>query len=179
MTLVEVMISFAIFAFAATAVMSGLIQAHKLSSSNLAQSYAASMAQSLMEEVIRVSPSVLADPDETSISIKLATLRSGNYTSIDNFSLPWSTSSTTYTSIGTTTDGILTDAAYEADSNTIRPERFMHMRVNLQREIESTNNRVRITLRYQWEVPDRKQANGDPLYLSGEIRTVRSTALRF
>lgn len=179
MTLVEVMVSFAIFAFAATAVVAGLIQTQKLSMSNLSQSYAQSTAQAVIEEVIRVPPSQLSDPDLTEITIKLATLTSSNYTSIDDFTIPWSTSATEFTEIGTTSAGILTDAAYIADSHTIRPERFMRMQINLQREIEAANNRVRITLRYRWAVPDRSNSDGSPIFLSGETRTIRSTALRF
>jgi hypothetical protein len=133
----------------------------------------------VIEEVIRVPPSMLADLTLTEIEVKLAQLTDQNYTSLEDFNLPWATDDTTFTEIGTTAAGILTDAAYIADSNEIRPERFMRMRLNLQREIESNQNRVRIVLRYQWEVPDRQGANGDPIYLNGEIRTVRSTALRF
>ncbi|MGH8021650.1 MAG: hypothetical protein ACREIA_25870, partial [Opitutaceae bacterium] len=81
--------------------------------------------------------------------------------------------------IGTSSAGILTDAAYIADSNTIRTQRFMPMQVNLERTVEETDNRVRITLRYRWAIPDRKAADGSPIYLSGELRTIRSTALRF
>lgn len=179
MTLIEVAVSFAIFAFLATGVVAGIIQARRLSESNLAQSYAHSTAQAVMEEVIRVPPSMLADEALTAIDVKLAQLTDLNYTSLEDFSLAWAADDTTFVEIGTTDAGILTDAAYIANSNTIRPERFMRMRLNLQRTIESNQNRVRIVLRYQWEVPDRKGTNGAPIYLSGEIRTIRSTALRF
>jgi type II secretory pathway pseudopilin PulG len=179
MTLIEVAVSFTVFAVAATGVVASLIQARRLSESNLAQGYAHSTAQAVIEEVIRVPPSMLADLTLTEIEVKLAQLTDQNYTSLEDFNLPWATDDTTFTEIGTTAAGILTDAAYIADSNEIRPERFMRMRLNLQREIESNQNRVRIVLRYQWEVPDRQGANGDPIYLNGEIRTVRSTALRF
>mgnify|MGYP006213538539 CR=1 FL=1 len=113
------------------------------------------------------------------MTIKLATLTPNNLTSMNDFSLPWSENSSTYTGIGTTSEGILTDAAYMADSNTIRTQRFMPMRVNLEREIEANSNRVRIILRYQWAIPDRRAADGSLMYHSGELRTVRSTALRF
>jgi type II secretory pathway pseudopilin PulG len=179
MTLVEVMVSFGIFALAATGVVASLIQVQKLSHSNLSQGYAYTAAQSVMEEIIRIPPARLADPDETSVTIKLATLTASNFTSMSDFTLPWSTNASLYSNIGTTPEGILTDAAYIADSNTIRTRRFMPMRVNLEREIEADNNRVRITLRYQWAIPDRKAKDGSLIYHSGALRTVRSTALRF
>ena len=179
MTLVEIMVSFGIFALLASAVMAGLVQSNKISLSNLSQSYAQAVAQSVVEEVVRTSPTLLADSAESSINIKVAQLTSSNSTSIEDFSLPWAANDTTFTSIGTTSKGILTDAAYVASSNTIRPERFMKMNLNLRRDVENSSNRIRITLRYQWEVPDRRKRDGTPLYLSGEIRTVRSTALRF
>jgi prepilin-type N-terminal cleavage/methylation domain-containing protein len=179
MTLIEMTVSFTIFAVAATGVVASLIQARKLSESNLAQGYAHSTAQAVIEEVIRVPPSMLADETLTSIDIKLARLTDTNCTALEDFTLSWATDDTTYVEIGTTEAGILTDAAYVADANEIRPERFMRMRLNLQREIETDQNRVRIVLRYQWEIPDRRGANGDPIFLDGEIRTIRSTALRF
>jgi type II secretory pathway pseudopilin PulG len=179
MTLIEVAISFGVFAIVAAGVVAALIQGRKISESNLAQGYAHSTAQAVMEEIIRVPPSMLADPTLTGIEIKLAQLTSSNYTSLEDFTLNWANDDTTFVEIGTTSSGVLTDAAYIANSNTIRPERFMKMRVNLRREIESSQNRVRITLRYQWQVPDRIGASGAAVYLSGELRTVRSTALRF
>ncbi|HEX9781570.1 MAG TPA: hypothetical protein VGA56_02425 [Opitutaceae bacterium] len=179
MTVVEVVVSFGIFAFAATGVVAGLLQAQKVSYSNHSQGYAYAVAQSVMEELVRIPPARLADPGESSVTIKLATLTASNCTSFEDFTIPWSSPSTDFTNIGTTPAGILTDAAYIADSNTIRTERFMPMRINLQRLIEGNANRVSFTLRYQWAVPDRKTPGGDPIYLSGELRTVRSTALRF
>lgn len=179
MTLVEVMVSFGIFAFAATGVVASIVQVRKLAYSNLSQGYAYAAAQSVLEEIIRIPPARLADPDETSVTVKLATLTSKNLTSMTDVELPWSEGATTFTDIGTTSEGILTDAAYIADSNTIRTQRFMRMRVNLERTIEDSNNRVRVTLRYQWAIPDRKAGDGSPLYLAGELRTIRSTALRF
>ena len=92
--------------------------------------------------------------------------------------LPWATDAATFTDIGPNADGILTDAAYVASSNVIRPERYLLMRVNLQRVIDSSEDRVRIVLRYQWAAPDRLAAS-TPQYLSGELRTIRSRALRF
>lgn len=178
MTLVEVMVSVFIFAIAAGAVLASFLMTRKIAISNLAESFAQTTAQSIIEQIIRVSPTILADATQTEVEIKLPTLTSENYTSMPSYTLPWASDATTFTDIGST-NGILVDAAYIAASNTIHPERYMKMKVNLQRTIESSDNRVRIVLRYQWEIPDRKKADGTPIYLTGEIRTVRSMALRF
>ncbi|BET68110.1 hypothetical protein ASA1KI_30280 [Opitutales bacterium ASA1] len=179
MTLVEVMVSFGIFAFAATGVVSGILQVQKLSLGNLAQSYAHSTAQSVMEELIRMPPARLADATQASVAIKLPTLTSANTTTFVDFELPWASDATTFTNLGSNSAGVLTDAAYIADSNTIRPDRYLPMRMNLQRTIETDNNRVLVVVRYQWQIPDRKTSSGASIFLSGELRTVRSFALRF
>jgi type II secretory pathway pseudopilin PulG len=179
MTLVEVMVSFGIFAFAATGVVSGILQVQRLSLGNLAQSYAHTTAQSVMEELVRMPPSRLADAAQTSVAIKLPTLTTANKTTFVDFELPWSSDATTFTNLGSNSAGVLTDAAYIADSNTIRPDRYLPMRVNLQRTIENDTNRVLVVVRYQWQIPDRKTSSGAPIFLSGELRTVRSFALRF
>lgn len=179
MTLVEIMVSFGIFAIVAGGVIASLLHTQRLAASNLSQTYAHATAQSIIEEIIRLPPAILADPAETEVAIRVASLTSTNRTALDEFSLPWATTSTDFTAIGSTAEGVLMDAAYIESSNIIRPERYMLMRLNLQREIESADHRVRIVLRYQWAVPDRKSSDGSPLYLSGEIRTFRSMALRF
>jgi len=57
----------------------------------------------------------------------------------------------------------------------IRPRRYMKMGVNLARSIDSSGSMVAITLKYQWEVPNKKASNGiDPVYLTREIRFVKS-----
>ena len=178
MTLVELMVAATLFTVVATGVTSCFIQALKYSESNLAQGYANQVAQSILEQVISVPPNALFDSAESSVTINLPDLNDANHTTMPQISLPWAADATTFTEIGPDADGILTDAAYVADSNVIRPDRYLRMRVNLQREIESTEHRVKIVLRYQWAAPDRLGATA-PKYLSGEIRTIRSKALRF
>lgn len=179
MTLVEIMVAVGLFALVAGGVISCLIQTLKFSESNLAQSYAQSIAQSIMEQVISNPPSLLCSGTETQVEITLPALNSSNYTTMPGLMLPWSTTATSFTDVGPTTQGVLSDAAYIASAHIIRPERYLRMRVNLQRTVETNDNRVRIVLRYQWAIPDRTGAAGAPIYLSGEIRTVRSMALRF
>lgn len=178
MTLVEIMVSVFIFSIAAGAVLAAFLMTRKIAVSNLSESFAQITAQSIIEQIIRIPPTVLADSAQSSVEIKLPTLTSTNRTSMPSYSLPWASASTDYTSIGST-NGILVDAAYIAASNTIHPERYMKMKVNLQRTIENSENRVRIVLRYQWEIPDRKKTDGTSIYLTGQITTIRSMALRF
>lgn len=178
MTLVEVMVAATLFTLVATGVTSCFIQAMKYSESNLAQGYAQQVAQSIIEQVISVPPNLLFDTNETTIAITLPDLNDDNHTSMPQIALPWAADATTFTEIGPDAEGILTDAAYVAASNVIRPEKYLRMRINLQREIESSEHRVKIVLRYQWAAPDRLGAT-TPHYLSGEIRTIRSKALRF
>jgi hypothetical protein len=178
MTLVELMVAATLFTAVATGVASCFIQALKYSESNLAQSYAHQVAQSILEQVISVPPTLLFDTAETSVVINLPDLNDDNHTSMPQISLPWAADASTYTEVGPDAAGILADAAYVASNNTIRPEKYLPMRINLQREIDTNEHRVRIVLRYQWAAPDRLGA-ATPQYLSGEIRTVRSKALRF
>jgi len=179
MTLAEIMVAASLFTVVATGVVSCFIQVLKLSESNLAQSYAHQVAQSIIEQVISVPPGLLFDDTETTIEITLPALNSSNYTSMPGLTLPWAADSTTFTEIGPSAEGVLADAAYVASSNIIRPEKYLRMRVNLQREIEASEHRMKIVLRYQWAQPDRKGANNAPIFLSSEIRTIRSMALRF
>lgn len=180
MTLVEVMVAATLFTLVATGVVSCFIHVLKLSESNLAQSYAHQVAQSIMEQVISIPPGRLTDEDETEIQITLPALNDDNYTTMPDLVIPWAANDTTYTEIGPAAEGVLADAAYVADSNIIRPEKYLRMRVNLQRTIESSEHRVKIVLRYQWVPPDRRGGSGDGAnFLAGEIRTIRSMALRF
>lgn len=176
MTLVEVMVAATLFTVVATGVTSCFIHVLKYSESNLAQSYAHQVAQSIIEQVISVPPSLLADPAETGVDINLPELTAANVTTMPRVTLPWAADATTFTEIGDESEGILTDAAYIAATNVIRPERHLPMRVNLQRIIDASEHRVKIVLRYQWAAPER---NGNVRYLSGEMRTIRSLALRF
>lgn len=178
MTLVELMVSATLFTLVAGGVISCFIQAMKYSESNLAQTYAQQVAQSIVEQVISVPPGLLFDPDQTQIQITLPSLNSSNYTSMPDIVVPWAADSTTFTEIGPSAQGVLADAAYVASSRIIRPQRYLRMRINLQRELELSENRMKVVLRYQWAMPDRLGAPA-PQFLNGEIRTIRSMALRF
>ncbi len=177
-SLVEVMIAFGLFTLVAGGVLACFIHSEKNARSNLARAYAEMTAQSLIEQIVRLPTSTLMNTTETEVEIILTTLTSTNRTTMDPFLIPWSTDSTTFTQLGGS-GGILLDAAYIESSNIIRPERYMRMRVNLERTINSGDGRVAVTLRYQWEIPDRRSSTGTGIYLSDEIRTVRSTVASF
>jgi type II secretory pathway pseudopilin PulG len=179
MTLVEVMVSIAIFAVMASSLLAGFLFSLRLSENNLAQAYANSTAQSVVEQIVCVSPALLTSSTEAGVEIKVPVLNDSNYTTMPAFTLPWATDDTTYTTVLTSPQGVLADAAYVAASQTIRPERYLPIEFNLQRTIQSDLTSVHILLRYRWQIPDRRNADGTPIWLSGELRTIRSKALRF
>jgi hypothetical protein len=170
------MVATLVFAMTASGVTACFIQAMKYSESNLAQSYAQQVAQSIIEQVISVPPALLFDSTQANIEITLPSLNASNRTSMPGVNIPWAANSTTFTEIGPSSQGVLTDAAYLYATNVIRPERYLRMQVNLERTLEPVENRMKIVLRYKWARPERK---GTPTFLNGEIRTIRSTALRF
>jgi hypothetical protein len=176
------MISIGIFGLVAGGVMASMLYSQRLAESNLAQSYAGITGQSIIEQIVRLPADTLTDETATGVEILIPFVTTGNNTSLERISVPWSTSDDTFTEIGPDGDptkGILVDAAYIPASQQIRPERHMRFRVNLQRTIERSDHRVGLVLRYQWEVPDRKGTGGTPVFLSGILTTVRSTAVSF
>ncbi len=181
-TLVELMVSMGILAVVAGGVMASMLYSQRLAQSNLAQSYAAITAQSIIEQLVRLPADTLTDETTTGAEILIPYVTSSNNTSLERISVPWSTDDDVFTDIGPAenpTQGILVDAAYIPAGNKIRPERYMRFRVNLERTVEAAEHRVSIVLRYQWEVPDRRADDGAPVYLSGILTTVRSTAVSF
>lgn len=173
------MISVGLFAILASSLLAGFLFTRRLSENNLAQGYAHSTAQSIVEQIVCVSPTLLASASETGVEIKMPVLNASNYTTMPAFTLPWAADDSTFTTVLTSPEGVLVDAAYIASSHTIRPERYMPIEFNLQRVIPDDLTRVHIVLRYRWQIPDRRNADGSPIWLSGELRTIRSKALRF
>jgi hypothetical protein len=178
MTLVEVMVAFSIFTLVAGGLLACMLQAEKSARSNLARAYAETTAQSIMEQIVRVPTSTLMNSTQTTVDVLLASLTSTNQTVMEEVQVPWSSDATTFTALGGS-QGILTDAAYIAATNKVRPERYMKMRINLQRTVNTSDSRVAVVLRYQWEIPDRKSSGGSGIYLTDEIRTVRSSVSSF
>jgi len=52
----------------------------------------------------------------------------------------------------------------------------MKMRVNIRRTVHSGDDNVEIVLTYQWQPPSRNALPADNVYLTREIRTIRSQA---
>lgn len=181
MTLIEAVVSLSLLTVIAGSVVSGLTFSRKMAESNLAQSYAQMTAQSIVEQIVRVPTAILEDTTETGVRILIPFVTTDNTVTMEDVEIPWATTEA-YSDLGPAEDptlGVLVDAAYIANGNVIRPTRYMKMRVNLQRIVEATEARTTIQLRYQWEIPDRKASDGSPIYLSGELRTVRSKAVSF
>jgi prepilin-type N-terminal cleavage/methylation domain-containing protein len=182
-SLVEIMISMAVLSMMIGGVFVALIQTQRLAESNLAQAYAEVTAQSIIEQLIAQPYTVLSDTTLTSVTIKLPSLNEDNETVMEDFELEWAANANDFEAIGTPDpdQGVLTDVAYIRESNTIRPERYLRMRVCLLRDTTANsinNRRVPLTLRYQWAAPDRRIGT-EPVYLTGELRTVRSSASSF
>jgi len=121
------------------------------------------------------------------VPLKFIGVANDNHAAVQNFSLYWATNTTAtpFTQIGEREDpnvltsairGIVLDVEFQDSAGVlIRPRRYMKMGVNLARSIDSSGSMVAITLKYQWEVPNKKASNGiDPVYLTREIRFVKS-----
>jgi len=171
-----------ILSIVAGGVMSSVLYSQKLAESNLAQSYASLTAQSVIEQIVRLPADTLTDAGATSVTVLIPFVTSSNKTSMSRIPIPWSTEEDEFTDVGPIddpTEGILVDAAYIPSGQIIRPERYMRFRVNLQRTVETSEHRVTIVLRYQWAAPEQRGSGGTPVFLSGILTTVRSTAVSF
>jgi hypothetical protein len=72
--------------------------------------------------------------------------------------------------------GVVMDVEYRNSTTNavIRPKRYMTMLVNFQRVPNPNNGTVAIVLNYKWAVPDQHTSAGGPVYLSSQVRTVKS-----
>lgn len=171
-----------ILVIAAGGVLSSMLYSQKLAQSNLSQSYAELTAQSIIEQVVRLPADILGDNSAPGVPVLIPFVTTGNNTVLERVTIPWATDEDDFVDFGSATNpsrGILVDAAYIPDGHVIRPERYMRMRVNLSRINEPAEHRITIVLRFQWEVPDRKNADGTPVFLGSQLTTVRSTAVSF
>jgi len=176
------MVSLGILGIVAGGILSALLYSQRIAASNLDQSYAAITAQSIIEQIVRQPVERLRQEGLAGIDIFMPFVEPDNSTSLRRTLIPFSDDPTVFTDIGPEGNaalGILVDAAYQANGNIIRPERYMPFRVNLSRQVEATESRVSFVLRYQWAVPDRKGADQTPIYLSGILTSFRSTAVSF
>lgn len=186
LSLVELMISFSLFTIMALGSLTALLQTRKMSEDNVAQATAAVIAQGIIEQV-QLNPytAIVDTAGSPNLALKFTGANSNNLASIQQYALPWATDSTTFTEVGAQADptdptspvlGVLLDLAYMDGSTVIRPARYMKMRVNVMRTVNSGNHNVEVVMTYQWQPPSRNYGSMGPTYLTREIRTIRSEA---
>jgi hypothetical protein len=180
------MAAFTLFSLMALASVSALIQTRKMSEDNVAQATAAVIAQGIIEQV-QLNPyaSISDTVGSPNLELKFTGSNINNLASIQQYNLPWATDSTTFTEIGARVDpedpssailGVLLDLDYKAGTTVIRPGRYMKMRVNMQRTVHAGDDNVEIVLTYQWQPPSRNHGTSGGVYLTRELRTIRSQA---
>lgn len=180
------MLAFAIFTITALACVSALLHTRRMSEDNVAQATASVIAQGIIEQVQLNSYSAVADTVDTpNLELKFTGMNTNNLASIQQYDLPWATDTTTFTAIGARVNpadatsailGVLLDLEYKVGSTVIRPARYMKMRVNMRRTVHAGDDNVEIVLTYQWQPPSRNALPTDNVYLTREIRTIRSQA---
>ncbi|HEY8994766.1 MAG TPA: prepilin-type N-terminal cleavage/methylation domain-containing protein [Lacunisphaera sp.] len=186
LSLVEIMVAFGLFSILALGSLNGLLQTRRMSEDNVAQATAAVIAQGIIEQV-QLNPYDAVSDTATSpnLELKFTGENTNNLASIQQYDLPWNTDTTTFTEIGARVDpadtssailGVLLDLDYKDGTKVIRPGRYMKMRVNIRRTVHSGDDNVEIILTYQWQPPSRNALAGDQVYLTREIRTIRSQA---
>jgi hypothetical protein len=183
---VEVMVAAVIFAAMALGSLSALIQARRMSEDNVAQATAAVIAQGIIEQV-HLNP-YIAITDTTgspNLLLKFTGENTNNLASIQQYELPWATDASTFTEIGARSDpadptspvkGVLIDLDYKVGTQVVRPGRYMKMRVNIRRTVNPSDHNVQIVLTYSWRPYSRNPLDSDSIYLTRELRTVRSEA---
>lgn len=186
MSLVEVMVAFTLFSIMALGSLSALIQTRKMSEDNVAQATAAVIAQGIIEQVHLNAYSAISDTATSpNLELKFTGTNTNNLASIQQYDLPWATNTTTFTEIGARVDpsdstsailGVLLDLDYKDGGRVIRPGRYMKMRVNIRRTVHSGDDNVEVILTYSWQPPSRNNLTSDDIYLTRELRTIRSQA---
>ena len=185
-TLVEIMIAFGVFSIMALGSITALLQTRRMSEDNVAQATAAVIAQGIIEQVQLNGYSAIADTATTpNLELKFTGANTNNLASIQQYDLPWAADAATFTAIGARVDpedpasailGVLLDLDYKVGATVVRPARYMKMRVNIRRTVHSGDDNVEIVLTYQWQPPSRNALAADNVYLTREIRTIRSQA---
>lgn len=186
MTLTEIMIAFGIFAIMSLACITALLQTRRMSEDNVAQATAAVIAQGIIEQVQLNGYEAIADTATSpNLELKFTGTNTNNLASIQQYDLPWASDATTFTQIGARADpedpasavlGVLLDLEYKSGPKVVRPARYMKMRVNMRRTVHAGDDNVEIILTYQWQPPSRNALSNQNVYLTREIRTIRSQA---
>lgn len=186
LSLVEVMAAMILFTMMSLGTLAALLQTRKMSEDNVAQATAAVIAQGIIEQV-QLNPYTAIEDTAGSpnLELKFTGANTNNLASIQQYLLPWAPDATTFTEIGARVDpsdptsavlGVLLDLDYKAaDGTVIRPGRYMKMRVNVRRVVNSGDHNVEILMTYSWRPPSRNTGN-NVTYLTRELRTIRSEA---
>ena len=180
------MIAFGVFSLMALGSITALLQTRRMSEDNVAQATAAVIAQGIIEQVQLNGYEAIADTvSSPNLELKFTGANTNNLASIQQYDLPWAPDDTTLTPIGarvvpgdltSAVLGVLLDLDYKVGTTVVRPARYMKMRVNIRRSVHSGDDNVEIVLTYQWQPPSRNALATDNVYLTREIRTIRSQA---
>ena len=190
-TLVEVMIAMGIFMMLSSAIATTLIQLRRQGENSVSLALADATAEGLLEQVRRTNYGALSDlsgTSNTSVDLLFIDVNASNRATVQPYPFTWSPDDTTFHAIGAMVDptvtpdsaiqfrGVLLDVDYKDTlGNTIRPRRYMPMKINLTRTVNANLDAVQVCLRYQWAVPDRVSATGGIVYYPPrEIRTIIS-----
>jgi len=116
-----------------------------------------------------------------SVELKFLGVGANNYATVQTFNLYWAANNALYVEVGERSDpgdltsamiGVVLDMDYKVGSTVIRPRRYMKMKVNLTRTMNTNKTAVEIVLRYQWAKPEKL---GQIAYTTiKEVRTIVS-----
>ena len=116
-----------------------------------------------------------------SVELKFIAVGTGNFAEVQTSNLYWANGPDAFVNVGARVDasdltssvlGVVLDMDYRnASGQIVRPRRYMPMRVNITRTLNADSNAVHITLRYQWQQPDRR-AGALVYFPVRELRTV-------
>lgn len=175
------MIAFAVFTILATCIASTLLQTRRMTESDIAQAEAQTVAQGILEQVQLIPYNTLEiDASPPPVTLKFVNVTSENLVEMQDFDLSWVTDgSDTYTSIGAVQGGVVKGVLLDVDykntsSSVVRNRRYMIMKVKLTKTVDAVAGDVGIVLNYQYVLPDRKSSSGTNVFLTQQLRTVRS-----
>lgn len=186
MTLVEMMVAIMILTIVSLGIATSLVQLRKQGEVIIYQILAQATAEGLMEQIRRASYADLSDvTNHPPVELMFISTNAANRASVETSLQQWHTDDTTFDEIGALSDpanpdsprlGTLMDVDYtDASGSVIRRRRYMKMKINLTHSLNANKDAVQITLRYQWQVPDRKGAGGSEIYYAQrEVRSVVS-----
>ena len=185
-TLAELMVAMSILTLVALGILTSMVQLRKQGEVIIYQILAQATAEGLMEQIRRSSYIDLSDvTNHPPVELMFISANADNRANVETIMQRWHTDATTFDEVGALSDpadpaspllGVLMDVDYtDASGNLIRRRRYMKMKINLTHTVNANKDAVQIVLRYQWQVPDRKGADGTGVYYAQrEVRSVVS-----